>query len=165
MCLSIFPGYHVFRLKCHTPGEVAAQHDFSVFDIRGRHTTIAIRSIATGGEHECFNMLVLVLLVQQRDCCRPRSIRSKAEAGGSGAIGQAMEGRVVASQPDGNTVLIAGYTDNNGTGRRGYSREAERMDAKAGRKLIGADAVGKCATRLSIALSPMATQHNRRSCR
>jgi hypothetical protein len=71
---------------------------------------------------------------------------------GTGAVGPASQGPVALSA-DGNTALVGGPADNNGTGAVWVFTRAAGVWTQQGGKLAGTDAVGQAGQGASVALS------------
>jgi lipocalin len=75
---------------------------------------------------------------------------------GSGAVGQAYQGRAVALSHDGNTAIVGGYGDNSYTGAAWIFTRSNNVWSQLGNKLVGAGAAGAAQQGYSVALSAVA---------
>jgi hypothetical protein len=72
---------------------------------------------------------------------------------GSGAVGLASQGGAVALSADGNTAIVGGNVDNNGTGAAWVWTRSGVVWTQQGTKLVGSGAVGTSYQGVSVALS------------
>jgi hypothetical protein len=72
---------------------------------------------------------------------------------GSGAVGNANQGRSVSLSADGNTALVGGYNDNNGGGAAWVWTRSGGGWSQQGSKLVGSGAVGSASQGKSVSLS------------
>jgi FG-GAP repeat len=72
---------------------------------------------------------------------------------GSGAVGQAYQGRAVALSHNGNTAIVGGYGDNSYTGAAWIFTRSNNVWSQLGNKLVGAGAAGAAQQGYSVALS------------
>jgi hypothetical protein len=72
---------------------------------------------------------------------------------GTGAVGEAAQGRSVALSADGNTAIVGGFSDNSYTGAAWVYTRSGGVWTQQGGKLVGTGAVGGAAQGVSVALS------------
>ncbi len=72
---------------------------------------------------------------------------------GTGAVGNALQGRSVALSGDGNTAIVGGHNDNNATGAAWVFTRSGTTWTQQGRKLVGTPAVRDANQGVSVALS------------
>jgi hypothetical protein len=72
---------------------------------------------------------------------------------GTGAVGNAGQGRSVSLSDDGNTAIVGGITDDGGTGAAWIYTRSGGVWTQQGSKLVGTGAVGNAGQGLSVSLS------------
>jgi len=72
---------------------------------------------------------------------------------GSGAVGSARQGTSVALSADGNTAIVGGWSDHDGTGAAWVFARSRGIWSQQGKKLVGSGAVGGARQGTSVALS------------
>jgi PKD domain-containing protein len=72
---------------------------------------------------------------------------------GSGATGAAAQGGAAALSADGNTAIVAGFSDNNTTGAVWVFTRTGGVWSQQGQKLVGSGAIGKALQGRGVALS------------
>ena len=72
---------------------------------------------------------------------------------GSGALGSARQGTSVALSADGNTAIVGGWSDHDGTGAAWVFARSRGIWSQQGKKLVGSGAVGGARQGTSVALS------------
>jgi hypothetical protein len=72
---------------------------------------------------------------------------------GSGAVGNAQQGRSVSLSADGNTAIVGGFTDNSNAGAAWVFTRSSGVWTQQGLKLIGSGAVGGAQQGSSVSLS------------
>ena len=72
---------------------------------------------------------------------------------GSGALGSARQGTSVALSADGNTAIVGGWSDHDGTGAAWVFARSRGIWSQQGKKLVGSGAIGGARQGTSVALS------------
>ena len=72
---------------------------------------------------------------------------------GSGALGSARQGTSVALSADGNTAIVGGSSDHDGTGAAWVFARSRGIWSQQGKKLVGSGAIGGARQGTSVALS------------
>ncbi|MFX4589172.1 hypothetical protein ABTB15_19525, partial [Acinetobacter baumannii] len=72
---------------------------------------------------------------------------------GTGAVGNANQGRSVSLSADGNTAIVGGYGDNGGAGAAWVFTRSGGSWSQQGSKLVGTGAVGNAQQGVSVSLS------------